>query len=44
VRKEFEQNENKNDKEFSLSEGSLLEKEKVLGSNPPPPSRTINKK
>jgi len=28
--------ESENNKEFSLSEGSLLEKEKVLGSNPAP--------
>lgn len=32
--------ESENNKEFSLSEGSLLEKEKVLGSNPAP-STTI---
>jgi len=31
--------ESENNKEFSLSEGSLLPKEKVLGSNPAPSTK-----
>ncbi len=33
--------ENENNQKFSLSEGSLLEKEKVLGSNPAPSTKLL---